>query len=494
MRFRRKRVLLDTADRGDMVMALLVTLVGISLSAALVPIVVNQIVSTRTISERTQALDAAQAGIDVALGQLRSAVAGGKGSLEQLPPCQMSGSVGPSNSRYKVTIAYYGVADSDPSIPVLLDCPPLDVPVTARLSATGAGPLTGTANRTIEATYTFKTTNENVTGGAIQLAEPVADPLCMDAGTDSSPAPGSSVTMQLCKAGGSSDQRFAYTADLNIKVVGSETPTASSGMCIDVPVPHNAGDPVSFQPCQNRTAPQQWSLDDSSNFRGTPDGVGLENLCFNLATPGALGSTLVLGGCGGPANQRIFRPQTGVGAGMASVLTGQLVNFKQFSRCLDVTNFDTGFSYMIVWFCKQSPDGVPPWNQKWALPPVTTTAANAKAERIRVNAGYCLRSPGTAATNLYVTMSACSAAGPLTDDSLEWTMYGDTGNYATSYRIMDSSGLCLTPTDLLVANPDTHSDGTAKAKVAACNNSELQKWNAPPDFNKPLVLTNTTEK
>jgi hypothetical protein len=179
---------------------------------------------------------------------------------------------------------------------------------------------------------------------------------------------------------------------------------------------------------------------------------------------------------------------------MASVLTGQLVNFKQFSRCLDVTNFDTGFSYMIVWFCKQSPDGIPPWNQKWALPPVTTTAANAKAERIRVNAGYCLRSPGTAATNLYVTMSACSAADPLTDNSLKWTMYGDTGNYATSYRIMDSSGLCLTPTDLLVANPDTHSDGTAKAKVAACNNSELQKWNAPPNFNKPLVLTNTTEK
>ena len=70
----------------------------------------------------------------------------------------------------------------------------------------------------------------------------------------------------------------------------------------------------------------------------------------------------------------------------------------------------------------------------------------------------------------------------------------DTGNYATSYRIVDNSGYCLTPTDLTVTVPDTHSDGTAKVKVAACNNSELQKWNAPANFNKPLVLTNTRER
>ena len=72
-------------------------------------------------------------------------------------------------------------------------------------------------------------------------------------------------------------------------------------------------------------------------------------------------------------------------------------------------------------------------------------------------------------------------------------MYGDTGIYATSYRIVDSYGFCLTPTDL-TATPDTHTDGTAKVKVATCNNSELQKWNAPADLNEPIALTNTTEK
>jgi hypothetical protein len=91
-------------------------------------------------------------------------------------------------------------------------------------------------------------------------------------------------------------------------------------------------------------------------------------------------------------------------------------------------------------------------------------------------------------------MSPCTLTGILTDERLKWTMFGDTGNYATSYRIVDSDGNCLTPTDLSLANPDTHSDGTAKVKVAVCSGSELQKWNAPPNFNKPLVLTNTRER
>jgi hypothetical protein len=91
-------------------------------------------------------------------------------------------------------------------------------------------------------------------------------------------------------------------------------------------------------------------------------------------------------------------------------------------------------------------------------------------------------------------MSACTLTGTLTDERLKWTMYGDTGDYATSYRIVDINGYCLTPTNLAVATPDTHGDGTAKVKVAPCTSSELQKWNAPANFNKPLVLTNTREK
>jgi hypothetical protein len=510
-------------DRGSLPMALLVTLVGMALSAALVPVVVNQVISTRVVSARTQALDAAQAGIDAALGQLRSATTtatSSEGKLENLPPCEMTGETTGDLAtskdltqlagdedigvlRYRVTIAYFGLPDdADDATPTPLGCPALDVPTTATLTATGSGSATGAltagtpGTRTIEATYTFKTNNENITGGAIQLASPTTNPLCMDGGLDASPATGSSVKMQLCKSGGSSDQRFAYTTDLNIKLVGSETTAAPAGMCLDAPVPHATNGLVTFQPCLGRSARQQWSLDNNSNFRGTTDGVNLDAFCLNLANPGAAGSTIVLGPCGNVADRRTFRPQTGTGAGMASAATGQLVNYKQFSRCLDVTNHAPTSSYMIVWFCKQAPDGAVSWNQKWTLPPVTTTAADAHPERIRTagsgNPGYCLLTPTSTAG--YVTMSPCALTGALTENRMKWTMYGNTGDYTTSFRIVDTNGYCLTPTSLTVAAPDTHGDGTAKVKVAPCTSSELQKWNAPANFNKPLTLTDTWEK
>ena len=499
MRIRLRREPSRSTDGGSMPMAMLVSLVGMSLTAALVPVVVSQITSTRTVSGRTQALDAAQAGIDAALGQLRAATASGTptvGELERLPPCVMTGRQEADGLRYRVTVAYYGLPDdaADPT-PLLLDCPPLDVPVTATLTATGTGtpddsPAAGDPDtRTIQATYTFKTNNENITGGAIQLASPTTNPLCMDGGT-------TPVTMQLCDAGGSSDQRFAYTPDLNIKLVLSGTSSVPEGQCLDAPLPHSSGSSVELKPCLGRSARQQWSLDNGSNFRGTPNGVALDNFCISLRNAGLVGSQLMVGGCTGQQNQTVFRPQTGTGAGMASAATGQLVNYKQFSRCLDVTNHVWNSDYMIVWFCKQAPDGNVAWNQKWTLPTVVAPAVKTAPERIRTagsgNPGACLRTPTS--TTGWVTMSLCSLTGTLTDDRLKWTVYGNTGTYATSYRIVDSNDRCLTPADLTVANPEVHGDGTAKLKVAPCTSSELQKWNAPANFNEPLVLTNTQEK
>jgi hypothetical protein len=497
-------------DRGSMPLAMLITLVGILVSTALVPVVVNQISGTRAVSNRTQELQAAQAGIDMALAQLRGATTtAGAGDLELLPPCTLTGSNGPDLStgspatrmRYRVTITYYQLGD-EADEPEPQACPPIYVPVKATLTATGgrsanAGSLTvgSLGTRTIEATYTFRTNNENITGGAIQLAAPAVNPLCMDAGPDASPAAGSRVKMQRCKAGGSSDQRFAYTSDLNIKLVGSERSDAQTGMCIDVPYPRASGNVATFQPCQGLAPRQQWSLNDNSNFSSTRENaVVLGDFCLNLLN-GTVGGDIVLGTCGGGDTIRNFRPQTGVGAGMASAKVGQLVNFKQFSRCLDVTNFTPTFAYMIVWFCKQSPDGNIPWNQKWTIPVQATSPVGAVPERIRSpSSGYCLKSPGSTAVNRYVTMGTCAATGTLTDPSMKWIVYGETGNYTTSYRIVDSYGYCLVPTDLAATAPDTHPDGTAKVKVAVCSKSELQKWNAPANLNLPLALTNTREK
>ncbi|WP_412742924.1 ricin-type beta-trefoil lectin domain protein [Krasilnikovia sp. MM14-A1004] len=485
-------------EGGSLPLAMLLTTVALAATAAMVPIVVKQANSTGTISSRTSSMEGARSGMDVALGQIRAAIDGsGAGALEELPPCQMDGA-GADGAKYTVTITYYGLSPSGAEVP--MSCPPLDVPVSAKLTVTGTGGTSSAGakdTRTLEATYKFKTSNENISGGAIRLDQPTNPYLCLDAGGSRFPGAGAKVMMEKC-VDGASDQRFAYTADLNIKLVQSETSTYKAGLCLDAPMPRKTDDQVTFQPCLGRQARQQWSLDNSSNFRSTSDGINLDSFCLNLKSTASPNNFLVIGGCGGTANKMVFRPQAGVGAGMASRATGQLVNFKQFSRCLDVTNHDVNMSYMIVWFCKQAPDGNVSWNQRWDMPAQSTNAANAVAERIRTTGtsspGVCLKSPRSTASNKYVTVTACSATGVLTDNSLKWTTWGDTGDYTTSYRIVDADGHCLTPTDLTVTTPDTHTDGTAKAKVADCTDSLLQKWNAPANFTSGQTLSGTQEK
>ncbi|WP_412748610.1 ricin-type beta-trefoil lectin domain protein [Krasilnikovia sp. M28-CT-15] len=488
-------------------MAMLVTIVGLGLSASMVPTVVNQVVSTRTDADRTVMIDSAQTGIDVALGQLRAAVDGaGKGLLEQLPPCEMTGAVGGGVARYRVTIAYYSVdANGDP---LPLTCPPLDVPLTAKLTSTGSDTATGAltpgspGTRTVEAKYTFRTSNENVSGGQIRMDPP--SNLCLDAGDETKMPPkiGDKVTVATCKSNntlpGSTliDQMWAYTSDLNLQLVGSQTSAALNGLCVYGA--YSAGAPATFQPCKTEP-PQQWSLDSSSRFQGTPDGKKLENkYCLSLVNAGAAGNVQV-NDCGGGTNKVVFRPSDKVGAGMASTATGQVVNYAQFGRCMDVTGFSPTADYMIVWFCKQAPNGAIPWNQHWYLPPVSTSYANRQPERIRTineNDGknYCLVSPNSTAAGKYATLAACTPTGALTNPAMKWTMYGDTGDPVTSYRIVDNNGYCLTPTDLTVTPADTHTDGTAKVKVAVCTKESLQKWNAPPYFNEPLSLSGINEK
>ena len=124
---------------------------------------------------------------------------------------------------------------------------------------------------------------------------------------------------------------------------------------------------MKFQPCLGLSARQQWSLNDSSSFASTRENeVKLNDFCLSLKDPGIAGQRPSCWARAAPPRTATSGGRSPVvGAGMSSAATNQLVNFKQFSRCLDVTNFQPSWSYMIVWFCKQSPNGVPPWNQAW---------------------------------------------------------------------------------------------------------------------------------
>ena len=76
-----------------MAILLMVVIVGMMLSALLVPTIITQVRATRFDTTRVQALGAAQSGIDVALGLIRASETGGIGDSGKLPCGPLSGVV-----------------------------------------------------------------------------------------------------------------------------------------------------------------------------------------------------------------------------------------------------------------------------------------------------------------------------------------------------------------------------------------------------------------
>ncbi|MCM4078691.1 RICIN domain-containing protein [Paractinoplanes hotanensis] len=491
-------------DRGSMPMAMLVVTVVLSLSALMVPLVLRQIRATQNLAERVAALNAAQAGMDVMMARVRAAADQDtqSGYLENLPPCTLTGDAGLRSNgdklTYAVTLKYRDQDGLD------MPCPVTEVPTTAVVSSVGTG---GATKRNLVATYVFSTSNTNIPGGQIRIASSPLGNQCMDSTSSKAPAANTAVLMAPCD--GSSRQQFGYTADLYLKLINSESSDAPSGMCL-YSGDRKAGTAVVFRPCPAvRTTTFQWALDGSSQFHSTtPASKSDGSSCVNVKAPGSTADrAVVLGGCSGNTQTVIWRSATGVGAGMAGDSTNQLVNYAQFSRCLDVTNKSTGSTYMIAWFCKQDPGGVVDFNQQWVHPTpvipnitatgpiiVNNTTATSNSKNGAAANNYCLRSPGIVTSTSWVTVVQCATPAAQAQQNLTWTVYHDTGDYGTSYRIKDYKGNCLQPTDQAsgVAN-DFHGDGTSKVKVSVCNRSELQKWNAPANISQPTPLTDLVE-
>ncbi|MFG1992872.1 hypothetical protein ACGFJ7_23120 [Actinoplanes sp. NPDC048988] len=512
-----------TDERGSMPMALLIITIVLAMSAVIAPVVLRQITSTRNLQDRNSALNAAQAGMDMMMAKVRAAAkmtdkGVNSGLLENLPGCTLSGDAmvpGTTESlKYEVSLAYFD-QESKP-----LSCPPTSVPTTAAVTSTGTSRK---VSRTLTATYLFTTSNTNIPGGQLRIDSVpagVKGTQCIDAGPSRSPVAGTKPTMQACD--GSSRQQFGYTEDLYLKLINSESSDnkANYGMCLDSGSAHKSGDPVVFGPCPASQDSKfayrtfQWALDGTSRFTVTnlTKGTADSSLCMNVTTPAATGGGISIGRCIESDNKTIdytryiWRSGAGVGTGMAGDDTAQLVNYAQFSRCLDVTDQSYGSTYMIAWFCKQSPNGVVDWNQRW-VHPVPTPPAVYKTGPIVVtylrkgyesdknyNKPFCLKSPLNTAANAYTTVVRCDPDATVIPPELQWTVYHATGDYGTSYRIKDSAGFCLTPTDQNAKPRDVHGDGTSKVKVAVCNSSELQKWNAPANISKPTPLTDLIEK
>ena len=489
-------------DRGSLVMAMLLAMVGVSLAAVLAPVVLVQITSGRSEIRRSHALHAAQAGLDALLAQIRAADDGsGNGVRASLPCGPLTGAVGGGPAEtYQVTVFYVAF---DPQSQMSasptwfaandITCTAGSGPATLPAFAVGfsAGAEVG-STRTIRGAYRLRTTNQNIAGGPINI---FFDNLCMDGGT-TTPVAGTALQMRTCSAP-RKEQVFAYQQNSTLQLVNSVTAARPTGMCLDAGSPQVEGTLVRFEACESpATARQQWGYNGNSQFAGM-DGAGNPNgFVFQLTTPGVSGITSNVKITHTPVwnnvynNINSFLPDAKAGAGNAGPQNKQLVNFKQFGRCLDL-NGGNYQNTLIAWQCK------PSWNQAFDLPPLATDPKAAVATKITmtVPAGkatppglYCLRSPQATWHWSFPMLVSCTAAD--TTPNLQWRAHGYTGSYGTSYQIVDVSGNCLQPTDT-TTSPEYFDVGVLRISMIvtrACSDSLLQKWNADPNILAGLSL------
>lgn len=293
---------MDEADGGfAMIFTILLTVIIVASSIAVGGLLVHQVNPSLFSKKNVRTVDAASAGMQAALGQLRSAQVSGAGDLTKLPcsdttdasgvtlqtgnPTQsvtvagdsITGTVESDGSSantatYRTVIAYYATdptsheADSDLSwwsanaIPCKAGLVK-SVPTYAFIQSYGQGDklpgLTSgsTGNRTQHAIYQFLATNSNTQGGRLPEYYTTGDSpvMCMDAG--SAPAVGTTMTMQKCLALGTPQQTWLYRNDLTIMYGGDVT----KNLCIQ-----NVSGTASLQTCTTPAPPDPTSGNEST--------------------------------------------------------------------------------------------------------------------------------------------------------------------------------------------------------------------------------------
>ena len=247
---RTTRQMVEAEAGFAMIFTLLLTVIIVATSIAIGGLMIHQVKPTLFSKKNVRTVDAASAGLQAAVGQLRSSSTSGAGDLTKLPcsdpadaggvslrvgnPTQsvsvagdeITGTVSndgtsTDTATYRTVIAYYSL---DPT-PHETDSTTAwwtnndiackagivkSVPTYAFIQSYGAGDgLPGlssdtTGNRTQHAIYQFLATNGNTVGGRMPeyiagMAGGSAGTMCMDAGTDT-PVAGATLTMQPCLA------------------------------------------------------------------------------------------------------------------------------------------------------------------------------------------------------------------------------------------------------------------------------------------------------
>jgi len=549
---------------------LVLAVAGIALS--------QQVLAARTI-QHTDGLEAAEAGLDAAVGIIRNANAGqGSGNVESLPcdgtvaatglPAGTNGFTFTGNldtsstAQYTTTVSYWGsvqptanniTAGTAKNVSCYLGNPgdyPSQVPYYALIISTGQDPQNGAVtptSRTIEEIYALYDTNLNVANGVIEDFNVAVDNLCMTdltswtasnpPGSGSvAPASGDQLGVEPCSTAGNPDQTWEYEQNFTLEL-------GTSGLCAQA---NYAAQTISLQTCSATplSAQQEWGINDDGQYEpvdpnatnsgptpppdGTNKGPYSPDDCITEESNSA-GSALDLdnvnGGSGtsatdcegGMTDRQSWLPTPAVGPGDAGAGLNQFVNFLEFGNCMDVTNQDHTWPYLIDYQCKQYPNGAgwtpsttnaptsPVWNQRWVETPVTynNATSNANGTYLELQSYdfnvsnpatvYCVTSPNNTteadsggqvvqneSTNQsWVTMTACPALVngqvPAADNDVVWTV-----NASTTYWVQDYWSNCL-ETDTFDQQQPAGGAAYSTITVAACNaTSDAEMWNAPP--------------
>ncbi|WP_167050534.1 ricin-type beta-trefoil lectin domain protein [Salinibacterium sp. ZJ77] len=473
-------------DRGAaliMVLTLIILIAGITV--AVTSILVAQAPAVYHAERSSQTVYAAQSGMQVALGQIRTAESAGFGDRSKLP-CTITGAIDSEDdaTTYEVSVRYYMDDPSDrPSSwrdnPAnFRTCATLSAtPYYALLTASGQGASVvgladGDGDRTLQAVYTFRVSNVNIPGGRILNQ---AQTHCLSADSAGHDAKVRFRTLAQCVTDGEARTSWVYDTDYQIKLSST---LAGTPLCITGPVSGTATQDAVLRACQTNSTRwnQLWNWDGDYSWWGqkNPISAGRSGFCLapTNSTATLTGQYLQVRstGCSGQ-----FSPSAEVGAGAASKATNQIVNYQEFGRCLDVTDVDINKAFMISYPCKQDASGAASfsWNHKWYYNEPPAGSAISADQQIIVKkdntTDYCLQAPAAGASLGYPVFKPCSNSEP----RQKWKRHGDTGSYSSSYLFTDTYGRCL------AANPADVFNGWSKIVVTACSNSLLQKWNAP---------------
>ena len=251
-----------------MIFTLFLILIIAVVSVTVADIMINQVGPTTLAQKQVRTVDAASAGMQAALGQLRNTSTNGGGDLTKLPCSdttdaggvtltvgspkqtvsvagdQINGTVEqvtPANTTatYRTVIAYFQTdptsheADStttwwaNNAIPCKAGIVKY-VPTYAFIQSYGLGQTLPNqsateGNRTLHAVYQFNATNTNTVGGRMaEFNSGAQDTMCLDTGA-AEPTVGTVPTMQPCLALGTPQQTWQYRADLTLFYGGDTT-------------------------------------------------------------------------------------------------------------------------------------------------------------------------------------------------------------------------------------------------------------------------------